>query len=658
MHPLRAILYLGLSLAILPCFGEVEDLEILSLSNLEDQLNEIDRELENIAYYSLRGGIGSIGYRSKDYSDPDHVEWVKIELGETTTIDQIILVPTIWRDFQEGLINDGFPSEFNIYAGKTGDTEGTLIARFTKEDNFLPRIGPLAINCPDTEAGWVKIEATKLSTRAHDRKYIFQLSEVMVFRDSENVALHKPVIAPRMRTYSHTWNRRFLVDGFTPYIMNSTKGERSLACVIRVPSDTPLTLEIDLEKEHTLTSIHLHAVEQSDTVPQSVPGDFGMPNQFTLEGANKADFSDAFVIVEREWKTITDKGPIMIVQFPSANCRYVRVIAKGPYLSVYGEEHIYRFGFAEIELFSAETNVAYGKAFTPSKHPIDPLRPLSHLTDNLNLYGQILPIKDWINQLARRHDLEVDRPIIAEEIQGRYERQTATLRIVAWLAALLAVGIAFTILLNRMLRMREISSIRERFAADLHDELGANIHTIGLLGDVALKSLKDPERLKTVLERNRRLTESTGTAVRHCINLQEAEGLYGNLPDDMKRISRRILVSIKYDIEIQGGEHLEKLNPKERTDLELFYKECLVNVSRHADATECKTQLIATAKEINLSVLDNGRGIQKSLGTDSPNSLKRRAKLLGATTKTEHPPSGGTLIRLTYRPGKFRLFRK
>ncbi len=146
-----------------------------------------------------------------------------------------------------------------------------------------------------------------------------------------------------------------------------------------------------------------------------------------------------------------------------------------------------------------------------------------------------------------------------------------------WLTALLTVGIAVTILIARNMQNRKIAEIRERFAADLHDELGAN-HTIRLLGDVALNVLDSPERLKTVLLRCQDLAERTSAAVRREINLYQFGELHENLPEDMLRSAERILADVEPDISIEGRDILNRLPPDTRADLFLFFKETLVNI--------------------------------------------------------------------------------
>jgi signal transduction histidine kinase len=237
---------------------------------------------------------------------------------------------------------------------------------------------------------------------------------------------------------------------------------------------------------------------------------------------------------------------------------------------------------------------------------------------------------------------------MAQELNRHYLRQKTNLSRAIWLAALLGGGIVVTILVARILRMRQAAQIRERLAADLHDELGANIYTIGLLGEVALNSMNSPERLHDVLQRKQEVIKRTGAAIRHCMNQQEAHGYPGSLHQDMKRIAHRILAGLDYEIVVEGEEFLEKIKADTRDDLRLFYKECLVNVSRHADATEVITRLAGDRRMLRLTVSDNGRGIGMSEagGRDMPSSLQRRGRFLGAKVFTTPSESGGTCVTL------------
>lgn len=625
-------------------------LKQLSLSQLEQRLKEIDRQITRLSHFSLRGGVGAVGYRSNAHPEPAHAEWIQVELCEDARIDQIVLVPTIWREAKAGLRADGFPLEFRVMVGTSAHADGRVIAQYGPADGLLPRIAPLVINCPETTASWVRLEATTLSPRVWDGLHILQLSEIMIFSGQENVALQQTVqTSSTSHNVGEARHKHFLVDGFVPYLMDASQGEKSLAFASAVGDGVPTTLTVDLASTQPLNRVHLHAADLSDTIPQSTSNAYGLPKKLLIEGANHLDFSDAVRLLACQVDTIYDAGPIIMRRFPETSCRYVRFTILEPYIdeTTFGSSPV--VALAEIELFSHGKNVALGKSVSANFEVSSPERSLSTLTDGHNFYGEIPPVRIWINELAARHDLETERPIVVAELNRRYARQKANLTWMTWLAALLAAGIGCTLLIDRMVRKRQLAKIKNRFAADLHDELGANLHVIGLLGDLAQAAVDSPEKLKSLHQRIRVMTERTSTAVRYCTNMLKAKGLYEELPADMQRCTERIMADLEGEFSVQGEENLYRLKPRARADLFLFYKECLVNISRHSGATQFSARLTATPKELCLTVRDNGRGLADSPADGVPASLRRRARLLGARVTAQDPISGGTSITLKLR---------
>jgi signal transduction histidine kinase len=148
----------------------------------------------------------------------------------------------------------------------------------------------------------------------------------------------------------------------------------------------------------------------------------------------------------------------------------------------------------------------------------------------------------------------------------------------------------------------------------------------------------------------RSLTERTGKAARHCTNLLEAEDLHGDIVNDIRHASNRILADLEHQIEFEGEAKLRQLSARKRIDLLLFYQESLINIIRHSGATRVHTRLSASEGPINLTVSDNGCGLNGLV----PASLKRRARLLGADV--EAGPSGANGARIVLRL-KRRWFR-
>jgi signal transduction histidine kinase len=628
-----------------------------SHADLEQRLVSVDRELSQLASLSLLSGVGSVGYRSHFHDSPTDPESIEVDLGGEMAINQIVLVPTLWRDTRTSFRADGFPREFRVIAGTAADTVGTVVASYGPSSRLLPRIAPLVVTCPGTIASWVRVETVVLSPRAWDGKHILQLAEILVFSGEENVALRRPVrISSPEGTGGLGWDIKYVVDGFVPYIMDAAEGEQSLAFVSGCGIGERPSITFDLGESLPLNRIHYHVADLTDTVPQSISDGFDVPRHFVLEGATHPDFRDATHLDEYRMESIYDVGPIIMRSFPVKTCRYVRLIALDPFINTLEEVKGSQFGAAEIELFSNGRNVALSVPTQTDISVINPWRPLVSLTDGRNLYGTILPVKDWMNQLARRHDLEAERPVITRELDRRYLRQKTILNRLGWLTVLLAGGIVAIILIERIRRLHQIARIRERLAADLHDELGANLHTIGLLSDLAADAGDSPAELATLHRRIRSETERSGIAVRYCSDMLAAKELYTDLLADMQRASNRIMAKLEHEISITGEEHLKTLPPRTRADLFLFYKECLVNISRHSGATKYTTELKAGVTGVRLRICDNGRGLEAD-DENAPPSLKRRAKLLGAKVTVENRPEGGTCIELNLKVRKWKIHK-
>ncbi|TWU46927.1 sensor histidine kinase [Rubripirellula reticaptiva] len=632
-------------------------LEKFSLSELQDHLVSIEAQLRWLSPYSLRSGVGVIGFRSAWQGSADRQEWISISLGDEFSIDEIVLVPTLWRDSNKGFRSDGFPQAFRVLAGTDDDLKGTVVASYDVSDKIEPRTGPLVISLEPTNASWVRIEATVLSKRAFDTKEIFQLAEVLVFSGMENVALRKHVsTSSNSNDRVGAWNSTYLVDGLTPYLMDSSQGSQSLAYVSRF-GEQPV-LYVDLESEYPITGIHLHAVDQDDTVPQAHAGDLGIPNRLLIEGADDQDFTNAKTLLDYQRTNVNDIGPTMMWRVPETICRFVRLSAIQPSVTDLNVSQDVRIGFAEIELYSNGKNVALGKRAFANSMPKPGDRSLRALTDGRNLFGEIPPLRTWLNQLAKRHDLEGMRPLVVAELNRRYARQRSQLTWVTWLAAFLAFGIGATFVVDRIVRMRQLTELRSRFAADLHDELGADLHVISLLSDLSRGAINNPDKHESLHQRIRIMTQRSSDAVRYCTNMLEAKELYGDLLDDMQRSTDRIMADFKGELTFEGDVAvLRGLKPRTRADLFLFYKECLVNISRHSNGTHFYARLTVHGNEISLTVRDDGRGLNDDHTNAVPSSLMRRAKLLGADADVQSSETGGTTISLKMKTRKWR-FRK
>lgn len=621
-----------------------------TLDELEQRLREIDTRLAGLANYTIGAGIGPIGYRSLPHETPHQPEWIEINFGQDFALEEIVIVPTIRRDAVAGFQSDAFPTAIRIVAGVADNRQGRVVADYATVET--DRLAPLRLPWDGSPIGWIRIEASVLGQRKFDGKYVLQLAEVMAFSGHENVALRRPVQTSSPATVSAgAWSASHLTDGLVPYLMAAPDGKGSVAFVSPYDANETPTISIDLGATQRLSRLHMHTVDQSDTVPQAHAGDFGVPKLLVVEGAQQPDFSDAQILVTFKHETIYDVGPILMWNFLPTDCRYVRLRAleRGA-TPIYGRS-MEGLGFAEIELFAAGRNVALQQTVTTNLVSSSGLRRVSNLTDGKNFYGSILPLRSWLDQLALRHDLEAERPLVLAELNQGFARQRAQFVLLAWLSAVLGLSVVAIVLVDRRLRRRAIEQTRQRIAADLHDELGADLHALGLLTDLAHRAQHDPLNLPPLLQRMRALTERAGKAARRCTSMIEAPSSVDSVASEMRRTSARILSDLQHSLEIEGEEELQAMTPRRRLDLLLFYQECLVNVIRHSNATAARTLVSVVRGQGSLTVSDNGDGFTG----EAPASLQRRSRLLGGKLALEPALPSGSRIRLQFPIHRFRF---
>lgn len=623
-------------------------IEDQSTSELEAYIEYIDHTLTELADFQMTTGMGPIGYRSKGIASE---EWVEIRFKQSHTLDQVVVVPTLWRSTRDGPKADAFPEAFRILALKPSG-EQILLAEYSEDDQITPRIAPLVIDCEPQLAIGLRLEATKLNVRAWDKVACLQLAEILAFSGNDNVALHQEVLASSSED-ADPRKRSHLVDGFLPYIMGLKTGKQSIAFLASYPPELEPEIVIDLGGTYPLSSLNLHAIESSDTIPQTVPSDYAFPRHFIIEGANKADFSDATPLFEYKIQSLFDIGPILSERFNPTSFRYIRLRILKSYVQRSRTTVETQLGFAEIEVIADGVNVAKGKTVRANVQPSARGRDIENLTDGHNFFGQIIPIRTWLEELALRHDLERQRPLVAQALKENYARQSAILNQLTWLVVVVVIIAIFVTALMRLMAQRSIQRLRERIAADLHDELGANLHAIGLLSDLSDKAKGSPTKLSNLLQRIRNLTERTGAAARHCTNMLEAEELYSDVAEHFQRVSRRMLSDMHYNLEMEGTEHLTKLSPRRRIDLCLFYQECLTNIMRHSGASEVHTTLKVAPHQVALTISDNGIGLDQEHSDQIPKSISRRSRLLGSKLSVDSPQGGGTRISLIFSLRRF-----
>ncbi|MFK2826766.1 sensor histidine kinase [Bacillus sp. B190/17] len=155
--------------------------------------------------------------------------------------------------------------------------------------------------------------------------------------------------------------------------------------------------------------------------------------------------------------------------------------------------------------------------------------------------------------------------------------------------------------ISELVKMEE----RQRIARDLHDTLGQRLSLIGLKSDLARKLIsKDPEQARNELKDVQQTARTALNEVRNMVS--SMRGL--RLKDEIVLV-KQILQAAQ--IEFIGEEEIKLTNVSLFLEniLSMCLKEAVTNVVKHSHATSCEVKMEQSAKDIRITVRDNGSGI-------------------------------------------------
>ncbi len=220
--------------------------------------------------------------------------------------------------------------------------------------------------------------------------------------------------------------------------------------------------------------------------------------------------------------------------------------------------------------------------------------------------------------------------------------------IAAILTSAAALALYFWSLYDFRQRLKMLE-MRQRIAADLHDEVGANLSSITFIIELLHKQLSGKaDHVGLLLEKIRRNSQESASLISDTIWALNPE--YDNvekLSEKMKSFASGILAArdISFDFHIQPGFN-PTLSIGQRRDLYLIFKEAINNAARHSEAGSLTVRMLEKAQQIEVTISDDGIGFDP--GTEyEGNGLKnyrQRAKTGHVTVAVESAPGKGTTV--------------
>ena len=219
----------------------------------------------------------------------------------------------------------------------------------------------------------------------------------------------------------------------------------------------------------------------------------------------------------------------------------------------------------------------------------------------------------------------------------------ATLAVIA----VAAVGVYERVRARRRILLAESESAvakeRVRIARDLHDDLGAGLTEVLLLGEMAAKG--GPDRLPEILRGLRKLHGSLDEVVWSTNPHNDSpDRLAGFIVDFARSFVGNSTAT--FHAEIPEEFPVASFSPELRHNLLLAVKEALNNAVRHSGATNIRLGMRVESGRILISITDDGSGMDVSgvRAGDGLRNMAERLRAVGGETRIRSAPGSGTEV--------------
>jgi ligand-binding sensor domain-containing protein/two-component sensor histidine kinase len=212
--------------------------------------------------------------------------------------------------------------------------------------------------------------------------------------------------------------------------------------------------------------------------------------------------------------------------------------------------------------------------------------------------------------------------------------------------------LVYSMFLYRLARLVELERMRTRIAADLHDDIGANLTKITILSEVAHQQMAvDSRRVNNALSSIADISRESAASMRDivwAINPKRDKLL--DLTRRMRGFASDIFTSrdIAFQFRARDRDRELKLSPEVRRDVFLIFKEAVNNIVRHSGCARADIEVRVEDGWLAVDVNDYGTGFDLTEAGEGQglSGMRRRAEGFGGRLEISSREGGGTTVRL------------
>ena len=220
--------------------------------------------------------------------------------------------------------------------------------------------------------------------------------------------------------------------------------------------------------------------------------------------------------------------------------------------------------------------------------------------------------------------------------------------------AVIVCGSLYGIYRFRLYQLRGLEKLRNRIAADLHDEVGSSISTIAIYSKIIQEQMNS-----LTFDKEPLLKKINDFAIEIMASMNEIVWSINTKNDAFEHIISRMREHAIQLFEAKGFQlHFDfddnilhsKLNMERRREFYLIYKEALNNIAKYAEAQNVWISLILVNNKITFKIRDDGQGFDlvNKKGGNGLSNMAQRTKTLNGKLNIITSIGNGTEILLSF----------
>ncbi len=207
--------------------------------------------------------------------------------------------------------------------------------------------------------------------------------------------------------------------------------------------------------------------------------------------------------------------------------------------------------------------------------------------------------------------------------------------------------------LQRHKQQEALERERSRIARDLHDQLGANLTQVALLGEMAEADKNAPEEVESHAKQISQTARETTSSLDEIVwAINPANDTLEGLTNYCIKYAQEFFALADVRCRVDAPAQLPDvaLPPDVRHNVFLAFKESVNNIVKHAGAAEARIHVRLTAHNFIFEIEDNGKGFSGAAEKQDRSGLRNMRKRMadiGGNFEIGPALEKGTLVRLT-----------